>query len=155
MTQPPPDPATLAAPPLPEGPKTSGLAVASLICGIAGLCTCGVGGLVGLVLGIVALVKIGQSQGQMGGQGLAIAGILVSALCMVLVVVAGPPLLGLLILFREEMKEEVLDAWDEANPPPADDFFGGDLMKGFHLPLPAGAAPEILAFPGTIVRRPS
>ena len=83
MTQPPPDPATLAAPPLPEGPKTSGLAVASLICGIVGLCTCGLGGLAGLVLGIVAMGRIKRSRGELGGRGIALAGLIVSIIAIV------------------------------------------------------------------------
>ena len=144
MTQPPP-----------AAPKASGLAIASLICGIAGLVTCGLGALVGLVLGMVALVRISQSQGQMGGQSLAIAGVLVSAGCMVLVVVAGPPLLGLLIIFRQELKEHVRDVWDEAEPFPADDFFGGDLTERFGLPLPTGSWHANRSLLGTIVRKPS
>src|ERR1017187_7512237 len=67
------------APPLaaPPGPiKTSGMAIASLVLGILGLC--GITALVGLVLGIVSLVKINRSGGRLSGQGLAIAGICVS-----------------------------------------------------------------------------
>lgn len=58
--------------------KTSGLAIASLVLGILGFCTSGLTALVGLILGIAALVKISRSQGQLGGQGLAIAGTCVS-----------------------------------------------------------------------------
>ncbi len=43
--------------PLPP-PETSGLAIASLVCGIVGFVSCGLGGLAGLVLGIWAMVKI-------------------------------------------------------------------------------------------------
>ena len=66
------------APSLP--PKTSGLAVASLIFGILGLlCLLPIiGSIVGLVLGIMALVAINRSQGQLGGIGLAIAGLITS-----------------------------------------------------------------------------
>jgi hypothetical protein len=69
-------------PPLPQaaaaGGKTSGLAIASLVLGGLGLPSCGLTALVGLILGIVALVKINRSQGAIGGSGLAIAGICVS-----------------------------------------------------------------------------
>jgi hypothetical protein len=68
-----------APPPLPQNPvevKTSGMAVASLVLGILGLC--GITALVGLVLGIVSLVKINRSGGRLSGQGLAIAGICLS-----------------------------------------------------------------------------
>jgi prepilin-type processing-associated H-X9-DG protein len=68
-----------APPPLPATPvevKTSGMAITSLVLGILGLC--GITALVGLVLGIVALLKINRSGGRLSGQGLAIAGICVS-----------------------------------------------------------------------------
>jgi len=61
-------------------PKTSGLAIASLICGIVG-CT-GIGAIAGLILGFVALSKIKNSGGQMTGRGLAIAGIVISVFMM-------------------------------------------------------------------------
>jgi len=68
-----------APPPLPTTPvevKTSGMAIASLVMGVLGLC--GITAVAGLVLGIVALVKINRSGGRLSGQGLAIAGICVS-----------------------------------------------------------------------------
>jgi len=63
--------------------KTSGLAVASLVLGILGLFSCGTTSLVGLILGIVAVLKIRESKGQLGGNGLAIGGICVSAFIMI------------------------------------------------------------------------
>ena len=83
------------APVVPTGPspgatgapgtaKTAGLAIASLVAGILGLCTAGLGGIAGLILGIVALRKIGHSGGALRGRGLAIAGLIVSA-CTLLV----------------------------------------------------------------------
>ena len=83
MTQQPPTPPGYPPQQAP-GPKTSGLAVASLICGIAGLYTCGVGGLVGLVLGIVAMGRIKRSGGELEGRGLAVAGLVVSIIAIVL-----------------------------------------------------------------------
>ncbi len=70
--------------PPPAAPKASGLAVASLICGIAGVCTFGLGGLVGLILAIVARRKIRASAGQMGGQSVAAAGLIVSIITLVI-----------------------------------------------------------------------
>lgn len=58
-----------------------GLAVASLVLGILGLPTiglAGVGALVAIVLGVVALVKASREPAQYGGKGLAIAGIALS-----------------------------------------------------------------------------
>jgi general secretion pathway protein G len=69
-------------------PKTSGLAIASLVCGIAGFCTVGLGCLVGIVLAIIALRRISRSQGAMGGRGFAIAGLIVSIVVLLIVVVA-------------------------------------------------------------------
>jgi hypothetical protein len=68
-------PAPGSTPPLlPEG-KTSRLAIWSVMLGILGIFTCGVTGMVGLVLGIVARVRIASSGGQLKGSGIAIAGI--------------------------------------------------------------------------------
>lgn len=65
--------------------KTSGLAITSLVLGLLGLFTCGITSLVGLVMGIVALVKVSRSGGQLSGKGLAIAGICTSALFLLMV----------------------------------------------------------------------
>ena len=65
-------------------PKTSGMAVTSLVLGCLGLFSCGITSLVGLVLGIVSLVRISKSKGQLGGQGLALAGTIVSAVILLL-----------------------------------------------------------------------
>lgn len=84
----PPFPPGLSAPstfggPLPMPSKTSGLAVASLILGILGLCTGGVAGLIGLPLGIAALISISKKPMERRGKGLAIAGMSVSAASLV------------------------------------------------------------------------
>jgi len=73
--------------------KTSGLAVASLVLGILGLFTCGVTALVGFILGIVSLVKVKKSNGALGGQGLALAGTIVSAIFVFMI-----PLLAAMML---------------------------------------------------------
>jgi prepilin-type processing-associated H-X9-DG protein len=84
-------PSTAAAP-LPPAAKTSGLAIASLVCGIAGVPTCGLGAIAGIILGIVGLVKIGKSGGLVGGKGISIAGIVVSAISLLLV-----PFIGMVV----------------------------------------------------------
>ena len=79
--------------PVPAAPApTSGLAIASLVCGVLGCL--GITALAGLVTGIMALVKISRSQGRLGGQGIAIVGVCVSGL-MVFVSIG---FLGALIL---------------------------------------------------------
>ena len=59
--------------------QTSGLATASLVLGILGLFSCGLTSLLGLIMGVLALTKIRNSNGQLSGSGVAIAGICVSA----------------------------------------------------------------------------
>lgn len=76
-----------------EKPKTSGLAIASLVLGILGPCTAGITALVGLILGIIALIKIGKSERKLGGQGFAIAGLVISGLAVLML----PILAGLLL----------------------------------------------------------
>ena len=64
------------APPHVAGARTSGYAIASLICGICGMATCClfVPSILAIVFGAVALPAI--RQGQTRGRGLAISGII-------------------------------------------------------------------------------
>jgi hypothetical protein len=57
-------------------PSTNGLAIASLILGIAGWIPCGIGSVVAVILGFVARTQIRESRGRQGGDGLALAGII-------------------------------------------------------------------------------
>jgi len=81
----PPPPAQAYVPPgmyAPPAPRpTSGLAIASLVLSL--LC---VTSPLGLILGIAALVRINRSRGQMNGQGLAIAGIVLSCVTLLFIV---------------------------------------------------------------------
>lgn len=83
---PPTTPGTPLAPGLsaPAGPVKQGLAIGALVCGILGLCAFPLG-LVGAVLGIVALVKAGNEPHRYGGKGLAIGGICTGVVGIVLV----------------------------------------------------------------------
>jgi hypothetical protein len=65
--------------------KTSRLAIASLVLGICGIFTCGLTAIAGLILGIVGLCAIKKRAEQLKGQALAIAGIIVSAISIVLI----------------------------------------------------------------------
>ena len=73
--------------PMGPRPRASGLAIASLILGLLALPSCGATGLIGLILGIVALSIISTSTEPLGGRGAAIWGIVLSAVGMVLSVV--------------------------------------------------------------------
>jgi prepilin-type processing-associated H-X9-DG protein len=68
-----------------EQPKTSGLAIASLVLGISGVFCSALTALPGLVLGIVALLKIKRSEGKLTGSGLAIGGICASVVFLLFV----------------------------------------------------------------------
>jgi hypothetical protein len=69
-------------------PEMSGKAVASLICALLGLVTCGLTGIPALLLGIWALVEINRSGGRLKGEGLALAGTIVSGLEVLLLPIA-------------------------------------------------------------------
>jgi len=69
----------LIIPPL-RPKKTSGLAIASLVLGILGFITFGIAGIIGLILGIIALSQISKKPLELGGQPLAIVGIVLSGL---------------------------------------------------------------------------
>jgi hypothetical protein len=57
------------------GAPNSGKAIAALICGIVGLTSCGLVGIVAIVLGNQALREIAASGGRVEGEGLARAGV--------------------------------------------------------------------------------
>ena len=65
--------------------RTSGLAVTSLVLGVLGLFTCGITALFGLVLGIIAMVKVSNSRGALRGGGIALAGIIVSGIFLLMI----------------------------------------------------------------------
>ncbi len=64
--------------------KTSGLAIASLVLGIIGLCSI-ITAPIGLIVGIIALTKISGSEGQIGGKGLALAGTITSGIATAMI----------------------------------------------------------------------
>jgi hypothetical protein len=88
-------------------PPTCGLAVASLVCGILGVCSMGITALVGLVLGILAINKISRSGGRLGGNGLAIAGISVSGAMLLLLPIQAAMLLP--ALSRAKSKAQTIN----------------------------------------------
>lgn len=65
-------------------PPASGLAIGSLVASLIPLML--LGQITGLILGIIALRKIKQSQGTVGGKGLAIAGVTISGLILLFVI---------------------------------------------------------------------
>jgi len=80
---------------IPIQPKTSGMAIASLVCGILALCL-GLPGLLGLIFGIIAIRKINGSGGTIGGKGLAIGGMVTSGLGVGMILLSAILLLPIL-----------------------------------------------------------
>lgn len=70
---------------VPRPPRLDGMAIAAILCGAGGL-LCGLSPVLGLVFGFVARSRIRSSNGELTGGGLALAGIIVSALMLVVVV---------------------------------------------------------------------
>ena len=70
-------------------PPTSGLAIGSLVASLIPFML--LGQITGLILGIIALRKIKQSQGAVGGKGFAIAGVTISGVILLFII-------GLLLL---------------------------------------------------------
>lgn len=65
------------APALPNASSgTSGLAIGSLVCGILCFLTLGLTGLAAIIMGHMSLSRIRRSAGTLGGQGMAIAGLI-------------------------------------------------------------------------------
>jgi prepilin-type processing-associated H-X9-DG protein len=97
---------SITPPPLPAGPagpvKTSGLAIASLVLGILGLFTCGAAALIGLILGIIAMTRVKQSRGALGGGGIALAGVIVSAVFLLMLPIFAAMLLPALAAAKEK-----------------------------------------------------
>lgn len=73
--------------------KTSGWAIAAIICGILTPFSCGISAILAITFGIVALVKISKSRGIVKGSGLAIAGIAIPLVWLPLIVL----LMGILM----------------------------------------------------------
>ena len=97
---------SVAVPPLPTGafppqrmpayasqpPRTSGLAIASLVLGLLGLFSAGLAGIPGVICGHLSLGRIKRSAGTLAGRGMAIGGLITGYLgiCVfVLAVLAG------------------------------------------------------------------
>ena len=78
-------PTVAPTPPAPAaGTQLSLLAAASLVLGILGFCTAGLGGLAAMPLGLVAWLRIARPANRLRGSGLAVAGIVLGAVSALL-----------------------------------------------------------------------
>ncbi len=87
---------TPAAQPISGAPRTAPMAVASFILGLLG-CTL-IGSVLAIVFGHIALSQIRQSQGKLGGKGLAITGLILGYLVIVPAVIVAIVVLAILAL---------------------------------------------------------
>ncbi len=97
-----------APPPLPASvprAKISALAVTSLVLGVLGLFTCGATALIGLIFGIIAIVKIRNSEGRLNGFGLALAGTIVSGVFLLMIPIYAAMLLPALAAAKQKAQE--------------------------------------------------
>lgn len=99
-TTPPPLAAAPAAP-----AKTSGMAISSLVLGILGMFTCGATALVGLILGIIAMTKVKRSGGKLGGNGIALAGVIVSAVFLFMIPIFAAMMLPALAAAKQKAQQ--------------------------------------------------
>ena len=93
-------------PPPSELPRTSGLAIGSFVLGLIGVC-CGVTAVVGLPLGIAAIVSIRRNRA-LQGYGLALAGVIVSAVMIPVWGVAWFALLRITKSFEDDVHPVVV-----------------------------------------------
>ena len=76
------------APPFEPAPRTSGMAIASLVLGILSFLLWILAGIPAIILGIISLVNISNSRGTLSGKGMAVSGIVLGGFTSVLVIPA-------------------------------------------------------------------
>jgi hypothetical protein len=85
--------------------KLSGMAVTSLVLGILGMFSCGLTAIVGLILGIIAVTKVKNSRGALTGFGIALAGLIVSAVALFMIPIFAAMLLPALAAAKQKAQE--------------------------------------------------
>lgn len=81
---------TSAYPPLANTRPTSGMAIASLVCGILGITTCTFfPGVLAVVLGHMAMRRTDPANGDLGGRGLVVAGLILGYISVAFLVIFG------------------------------------------------------------------
>jgi prepilin-type processing-associated H-X9-DG protein len=100
-----PVPPTLATSESAGTSKLSGMAVTSLVLGILGMFSCGLTAIFGLILGIIAVTKVKNSRGALTGFGIALAGLIVSAVALMMIPIFAAMLLPALASAHEKARE--------------------------------------------------
>ena len=138
MSYPPPGPDPYGRQPGygPPGPMqpvqpmpTSGRATTSLVLGVVSLFFCGLlTGIPAIIVGISARREIGRSDGRLGGEGLALGGIITGILGTLWSLIVGGILVALLV-FGAEVAQDYEDACDNIrNGQGSDDTFFGETV---------------------------
>lgn len=92
--------------PDPQKPKASGLAIASLICGLLGFVTFGITGIAAVITGHMALSAIGKANGALAGRGMSIAGLVTGYLTILIIPIAVLAGLALPVIMKNRMAAE-------------------------------------------------
>lgn len=87
-------------------PKVSGLAIASLVCGLLGFLTAGLSGIAAVITGHMAISAINKSGGALAGRGMSIAGLITGYLTVLIIPVAVLAGLALPVIMKSKMKAE-------------------------------------------------
>ena len=98
-------PPTLATSESASTSKLSGMAVTSLVLGILGMFSCGLTAIFGLILGIIAVTKVKNSRGALTGFGIALAGLIVSAVALSMIPIFAAMLLPALAAAKQKAQE--------------------------------------------------
>lgn len=97
--------------PVPVTTKTSGLAVASLICGILSLLTLGLTGIPAVICGHLARGKIRRAAGGLSGSGMALAGLICGYIGFVgIILISGIAGLTAPLIIRQRKKADQTEA---------------------------------------------
>lgn len=95
-------------PPIPEfqKPKASGLAIASLICGLLGFLTFGISEIAAVITGHMAISAINKANGALAGRGMSIAGLVTGYLTILIIPIAALAGLAMPVIMKQKKAAE-------------------------------------------------
>ncbi|BDS09016.1 hypothetical protein NT6N_40560 [Oceaniferula spumae] len=94
--------------------RTSGLAIASLVCGIASFVPIFIGSLAAIICGHMALSQIKKSGQQLTGKGMAIAGMILGYLTFAICLIAMAAAIATPVVMKQKQKAESIDEMNRA-----------------------------------------